>query len=204
LISSAYTRFAHSSVLKSLKLNPKKIPDKPPPKARRALKALGFIKTLYTIERRIRDNPPDERYRTRQRESLAVLEALRTWLDETRAKILPGSALGEALAYLDNHWTGLARYCDDGRYGMDTNRVENAIRPFCVGRRNWMFSDTVAGAQSSANLYSLIQTATANGLEPYAYLRYVFTELPKATSVADIEALLPARIDPSRFLVNPN
>ncbi len=181
-------------VLKSLGLNPKKLPAKPPPKARRALKAIGFIKTLYAIERRIRDKPPDERYRIRQHESLPVLNALRTWLDETRPKILPRSTLGEALAYLDNHWDGLIRYCEDGRYGIDTNPVENAIRPFCLGRRAWLFSDTVAGAKSSANLYSLIQTAKANGLEPYAYLRHVFTELPKATSLADFEALLPTRI----------
>jgi transposase len=200
----AHARRRFVDVLKSLKLNPKKLPAKPPPKARRALKALAFIKTLYTIERRTRDQPPDERHRIRQQESLPVLNALRTWLDETRPKILPGSALGEALAYLDNHWSGLERYCDDGRYAMDTNPVENAIRPFCVGRKNWLFSDTVAGAKCSANLYSLITTAKANGLEPYAYLRHVLTELPKATSVVDIEALLPARIDPSRLLANPS
>jgi transposase len=204
LLCWSHARRRFVDVLKSLKLNPKKLPAKPPPKARRALKALGFIKTLYTIERRIRDQPPDERYQVRQRESLPVLEALRAWLDETRPKILPGSALGEALAYLDNHWAGLVRYCDDGRYAMDTNLIENALRPFCVGRRGWLFCDTVAGAKSSANLYSLIQTAKANGLEPYAYLRHVLTELPKATSVDDIEALLPARIDPSRLLTNPN
>ncbi len=204
LLCWSHARRRFVDVLKSLKLNPKKLPAKPPPKARRALKALGYIKTLYTIERRIREQPPDERYQVRQRESLPELKALRTWLDETRPKILPGSALGEALAYLDNHWSGLERYCEDGRYGMDTNRVENAIRPFCVGRKNWLFSDTVAGAKSSANLYSLIQTATANGLEPYAYLRHVLTELPKATSVADIEALLPARIDSSRLLTTPS
>jgi len=74
---------------------------------------------------------------------------------------------------------------------IDNNRCENAIRPFAVGRRNWLFSDTVKGAQSSANLYSLIETAKANALEPYAYLCRVFTILPAATSVADIEALLP-------------
>jgi transposase len=131
-----------------------------------------------------------------------VLETLRAWLDETRPQILPGSALGEALAYLDNHWRGLVRYCDDGRYEMNINGVENAIRPFCIGRRGWLFSDTVAGAKSSANLYSLIQTAKANRLESYAYLRRVFTELPKATSLADVEALLPLRIAPSQIDVN--
>ena len=199
----AHARRGFIDVLKSLGLNPNELPPKPPPKARRALKAIGFIKTLYTIERRIRDKPPDERYRVRQTESLPVLAALRQWLDETRPKILPSSALGEALAYLDNHWAGLIRYCDDGRYAIDTNPVENAIRPFCLGRRNWLFADTVAGANSSANLYSLIQTAKTNGLEPYAYLRHVFTALPRAETVEDIEALLPWRIDPAH-IANPS
>ena len=83
------------------------------------------------------------------------------------------------------------RYCEDGRLEIDNNRCENAIRPFVTGRKNWLFSDTVKGAQASANLYSLIETAKANGLEPYAYLRRVFRLLPAATTVADIEALLP-------------
>ena len=77
--------------------------------------------------------------------------------------------------------------------------VENAIRPFCVGRRNWLFADTVAGTNASARLYSLIECANANGLEPYVYLRHVFTELPNAQSLADIEALLPTRLDPAAF-----
>ena len=96
---------------------------------------------------------------------------------------------------LHNQWDPLVRFCDDGRYGIDTNPVENAIRPFCVGRRNWLFADTVAGANASARLYSLIETAKANALEPYAYLRHVFTELPKAQSLAEVEALLPTRLD---------
>ncbi len=187
--SHARRRFV--DVLKSLELNPKRLPSKLPPKARRAGKALGFIKNLYAIEHRIRDRPPDERHRIRQAESLPVLEQLRAWLDKTRPNILPSSTLGEALAYLDRHWAGLVRYCDDGRFAMDTNLIENAIRPFCVGRRGWLFCDSVAGANSSANLYSLVETAKSNGLEPYAYLRHVFTELPKAQTVEDIERLLP-------------
>lgn len=186
-------------VLKSLGLNPKKLPEKPPPKARRALQALGFIKTLYAVERRIAEKPPDERLRVRQAESVPVLEKLRAWLDETRPKIVPSSKLGDALAYLDHHWAGLVRYCEAEHYGMDTNAVENALRPFCVGRRRWLFCDTVAGAQSSANLYSLVVTAKANGLDPHAYLRHVFIELPKAATVDDLEALLPTRLDPSRL-----
>jgi transposase len=101
---------------------------------------------------------------------------------------------GKALTYLHNQWPKLIRYLDDGRLYIDNNRVENAIRPFVIGRRNWLFSDTVRGAQSSANLYSLIETAKANGLEPYAYLRHLFTELPKTQTLEEIEALLPFHV----------
>ena len=79
----------------------------------------------------------------------------------------------------------------DGRLRIDNNLTENAIRPFVIGRKNFLFCDSVAGANASANLYSLIETAKANGLEPYAYLKTVFTELPNAGTVDDIEALLP-------------
>jgi len=122
---------------------------------------------------------------------MPVLSALREWLDAQRPKVVPESVLGKALGYLDRHWDGLVRYCEDGRLEIDNNRCENAIRPFVTGRKNWLFSDTVQGARASANLYSLIETAKANGLEPYAYLRRVFTEMPAATTVEDIEALLP-------------
>jgi transposase len=74
---------------------------------------------------------------------------------------------------------------------VDNNRCENALRPFVVGRKAWLFSDTPAGATASARLYGLVETAKANGREPYAYLRRVFTDLPKATTLAEIETLLP-------------
>jgi len=188
--------FAHArryfvEALKVLGLNPNTLPPKPPDKARRPLKALGFIRHLYAIEHRLREAPPDVRLAARQADSVPVLHDLRAWLTATLPKVVPGSPLGRALAYLERHWHGLVRYCDDGRLEIDNNRCENALRPFVVGRKNWLFSDTVAGARSSANLYSLIETAKANGLEPYAYLRRVFSRLPAATTVADIEALLP-------------
>ena len=110
---------------------------------------------FYAIERRIRDASPEQRRRVRHAESVPVLDALRAWLDDTLAKVPPSSPLGKAMGYLDNQWEALVRYCDDGRYGIDTNPVENSIRPFCLGRRNWLFADSVAGAQASARLYSL-------------------------------------------------
>ena len=86
-------------------------------------------------------------------------------------------------------------YVEHGDLRIDNNLVENAIRPFVVGWKNYLFCDSVAGANATANLYSLIETAKANGIEPYRFLRHVFTELPKATTLEDIEALLPHRIE---------
>ena len=93
----------------------------------------------------------------------------------------------------------MLRYLNDGRLEIDNNGAENAIRPFVVGRKNWLFSNSVKGVKASANLYSLIETAKANGLEPYAYLRYLFAELPKAESVEAIEALLPGNLNKDRM-----
>lgn len=93
--------------------------------------------------------------------------------------------------YMNRQWDKLTVYTTDGRLTIDNNLCENAIRPFVIGRKNHLFSDTVSGAKASANLYSLIETAKANSFEPYQYLKRVFTELPKATEVEQIEALLP-------------
>ena len=111
-----------------------------------------------------------------------------------RRRAPPTSATGKALHYLRREWEKLIRYLGDGRIEIDNNGAENAIRPFVVGRKNWLFSASVKGVKASANLYSLIETAKANNLEPYANLRHLFTELPKATTVEDIEALLPDTI----------
>ncbi|MBF0160002.1 MAG: transposase, partial [Magnetococcales bacterium] len=104
--------------------------------------------------------------------------------------------------YLNNQWSRLIRYLDDGRLEIDNNGVENAIRPFVIGRKGWLFSDSVRGVKSSANLYSLIETAKANGVEPFAYLRHVFTLLPVAKNLEDFEKLLPWNVDQAA-LANP-
>ena len=129
----AHARRGFTDALKALGLNAKKLPSNPPVKARRVLHALQRIRTLYAIERRIRDASPDERRRARQAESVPVLDALRAWLDDTIAKVPPSTPLGKAMSYLDSQWEALVRFCDDGRYGIDTNPIENAIRPFVVG-----------------------------------------------------------------------
>lgn len=164
--------------------------------AGKAQQGLASIQKLYRIERLGQDLAADDRQVLRQEEALPILEQLRAWLDKSLPQVPPGTATGKALNYLHNEWSKLMVYLRDGRLRMDNNLAENAIRPFVLGRKNWMFSDSVAGVKASANLYSLIETAKANGLEPYDYLRRVFTELPKAQSVDAIEALLPWNVKP--------
>ena len=160
-------------------------------KAGKADVAVSLIGKLYAIEKRIKDHDPEQKYNTRQQESVPILSQIRQWLDSTLHSILPKGLLGKALSYLDKNWEKLTVYPHDGRLSIDNNIAENAIRPFVVGRKNGLFSATVKGAKASANLYSLIETAKANGQEPYAYLRHVFKELPKAHRIEEIEALLP-------------
>ncbi len=92
----------------------------------------------------------------------------------------PKTALGKALTYLNNQWERLIGYLDDGRYPIDNNVAERAIRPFAIGRKNGLFSNSQAGAKASANLYSLVETAKANQLNPYEYLTHIFKQLPNA------------------------
>lgn len=152
---------------------------------------LALIQKLYRVEKQARALTPEGRYGHRQRHARPILDALRAWLDDALPQVPPTTTTGKALNYLHNEWGKLIRYLDDGRLEIDNNSAENAIRPFVVGRKNWLFSHSVKGVKASANLYSLIETAKANGLEPYAYLRRVFTELPRADSIEAIEALLP-------------
>lgn len=163
-------------------------------KVSRARQALLYIQELYAIERSVAEATPEKRHRVRQEKSRPVLEKLRVWLDGALGSVPEQSLTGKALSYLDRQWIKLVRYTEDGRIPIDTNAVENAIRPFVVGRKNWLFADTARGAQASANLYSLIQTAQANGIEPFTYLRHVAAELPRSDKPEDLEALLPHRI----------
>jgi transposase len=168
-------------------------------KETKALQGFDRIRKLYRIEKNLVGGSPEERRGRRQELSAPVLAELRGWLDTSLGSVPPKSLAGRALAYLDKQWPKLVRYLDDGRIPMDTNLVENAIRPFVVGRKNWMFADTVHGAEASANLYSLVQTARMNALEPYAYLRLVAAALPKAATLEEIEALLPHRLSAQRL-----
>jgi hypothetical protein len=188
----AHARRRFVEALKGAGKNRKKGPKRTT-KRSHAETGLRFIQTLYAIERSVKEATPDERLRVRQEQSLPVVAELRRWLDGALETVVPRSLSGEALGYLNGQWPKLVRVFDTGHVPLDTNAVENAIRPFAVGRKNWMFADTVRGAEASANLYSLIETAKANDIEPWAYLLHLFNELPKAETLEDVEALLPHR-----------
>jgi len=162
--------------------------------AQPAAQFIAVIGELYAIEAAAREMEVKQRLRLRHERSRPVLARIQALLLAHLHSVLPGSLLGQALHYLSTQWPKLVRFVDDGSFPIDNNACENAIRPFVVGRRNWLFADTVGGATASANLYSLMETAKANGIEPYQYLRALFAALPKATCLEDYEALLPWRI----------
>lgn len=163
----------------------------PKGKTGRADIALNLINKLYGIERDLKEVGDEHRYEGRQQNSLPVLAQLHAWLEKTQPQVTAQNALGKAISYLSNNWNKLVRYTEAGYLPIDNNTAERAIRPFVIGRKNWLFSDTPKGATASAQLYSLVETAKANGQEPYAWLRHALERLPQASRVEDFEALLP-------------
>ena len=153
--------------------------------------AVNLIGMFYSIERRTKDLTAAQRLDLRKSESQIIMQQLEALLDQEISRLPPKSPTGRALRYMQNEWEALQVFLRDGRVPIDNNAIENAIRPFAVGRKNWLFAATPAGARASANLYSLIETARLNGLDPHAYLMRIFAELPNATTADEIATLLP-------------
>lgn len=172
----------------------------PEGKRGRAHEALALIGQLYAIEKSARELNDAERLAQRQTRSRAVIDELRRWLEQVLPTVPPSSVLGGALGYLHRQWPRLIRYLERGDLPIDNNPAENAIRPFVVGRKAWLFSDTQAGARASALIYSLIETAKANNVEPYLWLRHVLHALPTATTVEHFEALLPWNLNAEQLI----
>ena len=153
--------------------------------------ALNHIQKLYALESQIKEMSAEQKLIQRQQHAAPLLIKFKDWLDQSLLTVAPKSALGMALVYCANQWTKLIRYVEDGRLSIDNNRAERAIKPFVIGRKNWLFSNTTSGANASAVLYSLIETAKANGIEPLSYLRRLFDELPRRDEQDDIDDLMP-------------
>jgi len=156
-------------------------------------KGVALIDKLYKIEKRITDLNPAERLRVRQAESVPLLNKIKAWIDELRLKITPKSLAGKAINYAYNEWKYLTQYTEDPKFNISNIWIENAVRPFAVGRRNWLFSASVDRAQASAMFFSLIETAKKNGFEPFDYLVKMLDKLPHAETVDDFEKLLPLK-----------
>ena len=152
--------------------------------------AVERIGELYVIEAELRGLDDHARREARQRLLAPRLAAFKGWLDDLRCKVLGNSGLARAVEYTEKRWPALARVVDDGRYPIDNNPVENAIRPITLGRKNWLFAGSEAAGKRAAAIMSLIATAKANGIEPHAWLTDVLTRLP-TTRNRDIDTLLP-------------
>ena len=162
-----------------------------------AKEAIALIQKLYKIEKEIKEMPPDKKYLVRREKSGPIINTISKWLDANffEAQKL-GGAIAKAFVYLNNQFAKLCVYLEDGRLHIDNNGAENHIRPMVLGRKNWLFATSVKGAEAIATWYTIIETAKANGLEPYHYLKYLLTELPYyMRDGRDIEALLPWNVE---------
>jgi len=151
-----------------------------------------YCNQLLKIEEVLKDFTPEERFYKRLETEKPVLEAFWCWLENL--SVLNGSALGKAVTYARNQKKYMENYLLDGRCSLSNNAAENAIRPFTVGRKNWLFADTPKGASASAAVYSIIETAKANGLNIYTYLAYLLLYMPDTdwrNQPEELDALMP-------------
>lgn len=157
--------------------------------------ALGYIRKLYRVETNIVDKTDEERLKARQEISVPILNEFKLWLEKNAAKIMKGGALRKAIDYTLNQWQYLVGYCERGDLKISNALAENAIRPFAIGRKNWLFADTRKGAEASAACYSLIETAKANNLDPQAYIKHILDHIATADTLEKLEALLPWNVE---------
>ena len=191
----AHARRRFDAVLKSVGKHSQR------PEAILAREALAFIRRLYRIEKAIKGKPPEERLHRRQTESQAVLDEFEQWWKEQLDQAaLYGGSLAKAFGYLSNQWDKLTVFVQDERLHLDNNRAEQHIRPIANGRKAWLFARSQKGAHASAAWFSIVETAKANGLEPYHYLRWLFSELPHYLQHGlALEPLLPWNVTPEQI-----
>ena len=159
-----------------------------------AYQAMARIGMLYKIEEMIRDKTPEERYTERQKQAKPLLEAFFEWLHSLEDSVDRSSLIGEAILYAINQETYLKRYLDDGHLSIDNLAAERALKNFATGRRNWLFAKSIRGAQASATVYSITETAMLNGLKPYHYLTHVMEKMKALgpfPEKATLQELLP-------------
>ncbi|MBS3937225.1 MAG: IS66 family transposase [Peptococcaceae bacterium] len=158
-----------------------------------AKEGLAYCNSLFALERQMHALSPEERCAMRLSHSRPLVDDFHAWLVFQRPRVLPKSAFGQAIFYCLNQWDKLTAFLKDGRLELDNNRAERSIKPFVIGRKNWLFSNTPRGAKASATIYSIVETAKENGLNPFAYLKYLFEKLPNVDiqNTITLDELLP-------------
>lgn len=158
-----------------------------------ASEGVEFCNKLFRIEKTLKDKSPEERYEKRLKQSKPVLEDFLSWLNVKEQQVLPKSSLGKAIKYCLNQWSKLEAFMLDGRLEISNNRAERAIKPFVIGRKNFLFSKSPKGATASSIVYSIVETAKANGLNTFYYLNYLFEKLPNIDiyNMDQLDVLLP-------------
>lgn len=162
-----------------------------------AEEAVRFYRKLYAIEKEARENnlSYEQRNLLRNEKSKPILDAFKKWLDHNLVKTSEHGKIGKSIRYCLSNWTELTNYLKDGRIEIDNNFLENAIRPFALGRKNWLFSGSPEGAKAGAIFYSLIQTCKANQIEPYQYFCSMLNQIRECQSEEDFKKLLPQFIE---------
>jgi hypothetical protein len=162
-----------------------------------ASKIIDIIGKLYDIERRVKELPYEQIYQIRQEHSGPIMEQLHQTLLHYQDQAPPTSILGRAINYPINQWPKLVAYLENGQIRIDNNDCERAIKPFVIGRKNWLFSNSEKGAQASSIIFSIIETCKANEINSYDYLRYLFANIHKAQTNQDLRSILPYNINPA-------
>jgi hypothetical protein len=164
-----------------------------------ATKALNYYKLLYQVERSSQQRSPKERQQYRADKAKPIWVQFLAWAQDVQQRGVAHKDTRDALAYLLNHADGLQTYLEDGRLPISNIKTEHVAKTIAVARKNFLFADTPAGADASARVYSLLESAKANGHHPQRYLSILLNELPNAERVEDIEALLPWQITPEQI-----
>lgn len=167
-----------------------------------AKEVIKFIAKLSLIEEEIKNHSPIEKREVRQQKAKPILEELHQYLYTNQSSIPPKSLLGQAVSYTLNQWPKLLTYLEDGRLENNNNRSERAIKPFVMGRKAWLFADSVEGAHAAATIYSLIETCKYHHIEPYDWFRYVLQALPNCQKLEEFEVLLPFNINKQLLIIN--
>ncbi len=165
----------------------------------RAVDALAFIRTLYAVEREIKEHrekpggtfTDGDVVRLRRTRAGPILARFGDWIEEQRRSATPKSLFGQALEYSRNQWASLVRYLDDARFAIDNGEAERAIRPLAVGRSNWLHVGGDGGLKTAAVLWSVCGSAKRHRLNPWSYLRDVLDQLAARSADADVSDLLP-------------